>query len=403
MAENEMKYWLWLQSALGPGARIGKILSFFGSPKALYESSVMQWRESGVLTDLQIFTLSATGLDDCDGIIETCQENDWEIITYDDFRYPSRLRELDDAPAVLYVAGRMLNLERCVVIGVVGTRKASPYGVEAARLLSKGMAECGAVIVSGGALGIDSAAHTGALEAEGETIVVLGSPLGSDYLRSNDELRERVVESGGALITEFPPGSEIRKNNFPIRNRIISGLSDGLLVVEAGDKSGSTITAAHAVKQGKDIFAIPASLLDFNFSGTNRLIEEGAFPATSPKAVLSHYADRQGIDLSLARTMRELYEEAHSKRKANVPPQAPQFTFDTIKKDRRDRVVRENTALSLSDDERAVYKALCDGLETAQTVAEAAGMAEAQVVSLLTLLELKGLAQSLSGGRYAAK
>lgn len=403
MPETAIHYWLWLQAALGPGASINKLITLFGSAGALYHSSIIDWKMSSCLTETQMEKLSSTDIAVAQPVIDRCEETGWEIITYEDIRYPDCLRRIKNPPAVLFICGRLPWFDRTLSIGVVGTRNASPYGLMTAKLLSKGLAECGAVIVSGGALGIDSAAHNGALAAGGVTCVVLGSPPDSHYLKINAALRERVVQSGGVLVTEFPPGAAVSKANFPIRNRIISALSDGVLVVEAGVKSGSAITARIAIEQGRDVFAVPSSLLDIHFCSTNELIENGAYVATSPASVLKHYVSRyEDVDLKNARTLQQLLQQEQGKPSANAP-QPKQYTFEGILHERREQQQRTAQYLKLSETETVVYEAIRDGVTAVYAISEKTKLSEHSLLSTLTMLEIKGLITKISGNRYQAK
>ena len=259
---TDKRYWIWLQQCLGEGAGFKEIIEDFENPQRLYESNILEWRMSPALNPKQVERLSKKNLDIADRIINDCNQYGWLIITYDDERYPQRLREISNPPAVLYVDGSLGDFDSLAMIAIVGTRKASTYALKAAHIMAKGIALCGGAIVSGGALGVDSAAHRGALEAGGITYAVLGCGFKTNYLMENEELRYRIKTSGGALITEYPPFTAATKFSFPMRNRIISGLSLGVLVVEAGEKSGSLITANLAAEQNRDIFAIPASIFD---------------------------------------------------------------------------------------------------------------------------------------------
>lgn len=403
MTYEPLHYWLWLQAALGAGASIRKIITHFGSAGALYNSSIIDWKVSSCLTEAQIEKLSSTDIAAVASVIDYCDTNGWEIITYEDIRYPDCLREIKNPPAVLFVCGYLPRFDRTLSVGVVGTRNASPYGLMTAKLLSKGLAEAGAAIVSGGALGIDSAAHNGALAAGGTTCIVLGAPPDSQYLKTNAALRDKVVQHGGALITEFPPGTPVSKGNFPIRNRIISGLSDAVLIIEAGIKSGSAITARIAIEQGRDIFAVPSSLLDFHFCSTNELIENGAYVATSPRSILRHYTEKyEDIDWQHVRSVQQLLEEEQGKPAANAP-QPKQYTFEGLPQQRAEQQQRTAVYLQLSETETAVYDAIADGATAVYAIAEKTNLSERSLLSTLTMLEIKGLITKISGSRYQLK
>ena len=396
---TDKKYWLWLSKCLGEGARFNEIIEDFGSVERLYESNVIEWKMSPALSPAQIEKLSKYDISSVQGIIDECEENSWDIITFDDERYPQRLREIINPPAVLFVDGTFPDFENNAAIAIVGTRRASTYAVKAADIMAKGFALCGGIVVSGGALGVDSAAHKGAIEAGGKTCAVLGCGFGADYLMENEELRENIKASGGALITEYPPKTEARKFHFPMRNRIISALSLGTLVVEAGEKSGSLITASYAAEQNRDIFAIPASIFDSKFLGTNLLIDDGAIVATSPAVLVNQYAERfPSLDMSKVLSVREL-AKLGDKMKKNTP-KSEQIAFDNMPQDRVKRIDLSNKALDLKGAEKAVFEALEEELLTVEEITSRAKLNLNEVLSSLTMLEMKGLIISASGRRY---
>lgn len=398
---SDRKYWIWLQLCLGAGAYFKEIIEEFGSVEQLYNSNLIEWKMSRSLVRSQIDNLQKYKLGDTEKIIEECNCNNWDIISYDDTRFPERLKEIPNPPAVLYIDGVLPDIDNSVAVGIVGTRKASSYAVRVADVMAKGISLCGALVVSGGALGVDSAAHSSALSVNAKTVAVLGNGLGSDYLKGNKDLREAIRKSG-ALVTEFPPFTPASKITFPIRNRIISGLSLGVLVVEAGVKSGSLITAKFANEQGRDVYSVPASIFDSNFLGTNKLIDDGATVATSPYILIERYAPHyDSIDLSKMKTVREL-TETKKQNSANSQPKE-QVTFDKIVDDRRENVQRQRQVLSLDGDERAVYRALGDEFEHIDTLIQKTALPSSRVTSALTMLEIKDIVQSASGKRYRLK
>lgn len=395
------KYWIWLQKCLGEGAYFKEIMDDFGSVENLYNSNILERRMSPALVQRQSDALEKYTLEDAEKIMDVCTRNNWQIITYEDSAYPQRLRDIPNPPAVLYVDGTLPDIDNTVAIGIVGTRKASSYALKAAHIMSKGISLCGAAVVSGGALGVDSAAHKGALSAGAKTVAVLGNGFGSDYLKGNQALRDE-IRRNGALVTEYPPFTPASRHTFPMRNRIISGLSLGVLVVEAGVKSGSLITAKYANEQGRDIYAIPASIFDYDFYGTNRLIDDGAAVATRPGVLIERYAERYAsIDMSRMKTVRELTEELSDK-SANAPAEK-QVTFDNIVSDRVQTAARQNRALELKADERAVYDTLGETFIGIDVIIDKSSLESGKVLAALTMLEMKGLIQSTSGKRYKIK
>lgn len=398
MSEN-LRYWLWLQCALGEGAYIKNMIEDFGSVKKLYSSNILEWRMSPALTAKQIDRLEQTDINSVDEIIYTCEKNGWTIIDYDDERYPNRLREIHNPPCVLYVDGILPDIDNLAVIGIVGTRKASTYAIKVTHIMSRGITECGALVVSGGALGVDTAAHKGALTAGGNTVAVLGCGLGASYLNENKPLRD-IIKNNGALVTEYPPFTRASRTTFPMRNRIISGLSVGVLVVEAGVKSGSLITANYALEQGRDIFAVPASVLSVDFSGTNKLIDDGAMVATKPAQIVSVYAEKfSTIDISKARSIDELMND-ESDKSANVEKNENKLSFESIEENREKRLKNEHKASTLNGDAKIVYQCLNDCFLHIDAIIEKTGLTSAKVMASITQLEVMGLIESTSGKRY---
>lgn len=398
---TDVRYWLWLQLALGAGARFKEIIDDFGSIEALYASNLLEWKMSPALSPQQIEKMQRYTLDDTEEILSACKKYSCKIITYDDKAYPTRLKRIVNPPAVIYVDGNLPDIDSYAVIGIVGTRKASSYALKASYVMAKGISLCNAIVVSGGALGVDTAAHKGALELNKPTVAVLGSGFGTSYLKTNEELRESIKSGGGALISEYPPYTEASKFNFPMRNRIISGLSLGVLVVEAGEKSGSLITAKHAREQRRDVFVIPASIFDYNFLGTNRLIDDGAYIATTPERLIEQYASSyETLDLSKIKTVRELFE--NESKNANTKKRK-QVAFDNIVKDRAQRVSITQKALELNGNEKIVYSALSEEYMLIDEIISKTSLNAKEVLTALTLLEMKGVAQSASGKRFRLK
>lgn len=390
--------WIRLQSALGAGAALSEIIEYFGSAKALFDAGETEWRMSPVLVPRQIEKLCESTEAQANEVLATCKMNGWQVVPYDDPRYPERLRSIFNPPAVLYVDGELPDIDNSIVIGIVGTRRASDYAVKAADVMSRGIAERGAIVASGGALGVDTAAHNGAMLAGGKTIAVLGCGLGTKYLMENKPLRDAVVKNG-ALITEFQPFTPASKYTFPIRNRIISGISLGVLVVEASVKSGSLITANYALEQGRDVFALPCSILDSAFAGTNKLIDDGAIVATKPLDLLYPYAEEYGVKIDEVKSVGKIMRETGDK-SANVYGKARDISFDNLQAGRKKREARQKAAAELSGKTKAVFNALGEEYQSADEISRAAGLSIGEALTALTALEIAGLAASAGGKRY---
>lgn len=390
--------WIRLQSTLGAGAALSEIIEYFGSAKALFDAGETEWRMSPVLVPRQIEKLCESTEAQANEVLATCKMNGWQVVPYDDPHYPERLRSIFNPPAVLYVDGELPDIDNSIVIGIVGTRRASDYAVKAADVMSRGIAERGAIVASGGALGVDTAAHNGAMLAGGKTIAVLGCGLGTKYLMENKPLRDAVVKNG-ALITEFQPFTPASKYTFPIRNRIISGISLGVLVVEASVKSGSLITANYALEQGRDVFALPCSILDPAFAGTNKLIDDGAIVATKPLDLLYPYAEEYGVKIDEVKSVGKIMRETGDK-SANVYGKARDISFDNLQAGRKKREARQKAAAELSGKTKAVFNALGEEYQSADEISRAAGLSIGEALTALTALEIAGLAASAGGKRY---
>ena len=372
---SETAYWVWLQCALGEGAAVQPLLEEFGSAKAVYDANIMEWRMTPALTKYQVQHLESTPLSAADKVLSTCKQQGWQILHYDHPDYPRLLRDLPDPPLVLYVDGTVPDWNRQLTLGIVGTRQASAYAVQVCDIMAKGVAGAGALVVSGGALGIDSTAHKGAMLAGGTTVAVLGCGLGTRYLMQNEPLRAE-IRSHGALVTEFRPFTPAGKHTFPLRNRLISGMSEGLLVVEAGSHSGSLITARCALEQGRDVYAVPGSVLSTDFAGTNDLINDGAYVVTQPVQLLSGYAERYHLDLNRVPSVQQLLA-AEQDPGANLPQTSKEYDFERLEEGRqRLKKRRENQAL-LTAAESAVLAALPEVFTPVDQVAAKAGTDQA--------------------------
>lgn len=384
-------YWIWLSMALGAAARVDEILSSFSSPKEIYECGTTEKIISGVFSKRQIERLEATPLKNAQTALEICGKNSWKVYTPEDREYPYMLLSLPDRPLVLYVDGDISYLNSRVAVGVVGTRKPSYESVEIAHRICAGMSAMNAVIVSGGALGIDSAAHEGALQVQGKTVCVMGCGLGCGYLRENENLRRRISKSG-ALVTEYPPFAGVTRYSFPERNRIISGLSMGVLVVEAGEKSGSLITARNANEQGRDVFAIPGSILSSAYTGVNRLIRDGASVVTCAEDILYGYAMVYPERLNLDAQIPEM-TSADFFRQVNPPFAGKKEKAPAVK-------IKKEPSADLDPDSSAVYALFKNEPLHADEICAMTGIPAPRVLSALMILEMENLIEATEGKCY---
>lgn len=289
MEIDELKYWVAFScfQKFGP-VRFNKIISHFGSARNGFCASKQELSSLGLPDNLVEEFIEKRGFINPDKEWERLKKENIQIITINDSNYPRLLKEIYDPPPLLYCKGN-LNANNDFSIAVVGSRKISAYGRQATPKITEALAENGITIVSGMALGIDTLAHESALKKGGKTIAVLGSGIDSQslYPCANHGLAKKIIETGGAVISEFPLGTPGLKQNFPFRNRIISGLSLGVVVIEAAEDSGSLITARAALEQNREVFALPGNIFDPNSQGTNNLIKMGAHPIASAIDILN--------------------------------------------------------------------------------------------------------------------
>ena len=367
-----MLYWIWLSQVKGlsPAKKL-ELVSSLGDARQVYESG----------------RLSKDGMDAANKILQSCEAGGVQILTAGDGRYPRRLLGIADPPLVLYYKGSLPDFDREAAIAVVGTRKASAYGLMAAESMGRQISLHGGLVVSGMAAGIDAQAGWGAVRSGCPTVGVLGGGVDVVYPASNRALYQ-AVEACGCLISEYPPGTAPGRWTFPQRNRIISGLSLAVLAVEAPEKSGTMITVRDAQKQGRDVFVVPGQIgIDF-CRGTNSLLQEGAMAATCGWDILRHYAAQ--------------YPDKIRKNPAAVRPMPDKISAAPPKPAEKKAEPKHfcvPDAVSISQEERAILEALGEGELSVDQVIARTGLPAGTVLAKLTMLELKDLAKVLPGSR----
>ena len=388
-----LEYWLWLSGRRGLGVRgLRALLEQFGTPEAVYCASDAEY-PSDIRPDGRT-SLADKELAPARQILQQCYRKNIHVLTFQDAAYPNRLKNLDDAPLVLYYQGVFPDFDAEPVIAMVGTRKASPYGVEAAEKIAYGLSRQGAVVISGAAAGVDSASHRGALRAGGKTIAVLGNGLDVVYPAENVWLY-RDIAASGALISEYPPGTAAEAWHFPVRNRIISGLSLATVVVEAPEKSGALITANTALEQGRDVFAVPGPIDAPMSRGCNRLIADGAAALiTDSWDVLREYEAQYphkilGERVELPRTLGYQAREELARAKQTAVEETPALPELNLK----------TNDLGLTDDQMAILRALKAGALQVDDLIEKTQIPTRRVLSALTMMELEGYVEQ-SGGKH---
>lgn len=401
-------YWIWLQQCIGEGAKTDEILAYYDDPEEIYYSTDPDRRMSGVFTNKQLSQFNEVKLETAEKIFTDCEELGCGIVCFDSEKYPSQLKKLGDAPLVLYTMGNMNRLKNKVCISIVGTRRASQNGLEISKKLSSSLCRANVVVVSGGAYGIDSAAHLGAVEENGTTVAVLGCGFLSRYRDGISDFRQDIIEKG-VIISEYHPKKDARRLNFPLRNRIISGLSLGTVVIEAAEKSGSLITARLASEQGKEVFAVPGNAADLAQMGTIKLIRDGATPVFSALDVLSFFSfthpdfiDWDNVESTLLFENKEKTDFSKitykprrivGKTGGEIPPEE----YNDVP------VREEKTELNVSENAKKVYDCFGDGNISIDEISDITNLPLPKVLSSLTELEISGIIKSQPGHIYCKK
>ena len=375
-------YWLWLSARSGMTEREKfKVLLHFGSPEDCYYADAAAYNGIEDLSKNAFEALCDKDLKEAEEILAACEKKKIHILTFGDDLYPSLLRNIVDPPLVLYYRGILPDFDGGPMIGIVGTRKASAYGMTTARQMGKQIAGHGGIVVSGMAEGIDAMATWGALDAGKQAVGVLGNGVDRVYPTCNRELY-RKMERHGCLISEYPPGTAPARWNFPRRNRIISGMSCGVLVVEAPQKSGALITARQALEQGRDVFVVPGNIGVSSCEGSNALLKDGAAMVTSGWDVMEAYAYR--------------YPDKIHKEIAPIVATDDKIVVDNAVQPLYSDL--ENIAADLSDIERSILAAIGDEEQLTDTVIAKTGLLSSDVLAALTMLEVSGYVITRPGG-----
>ncbi len=358
---DDLQYWLALNSLTDIGPVVARnLLSAFGSPDNIFNMTTAELRQvEGVGEYRAQKIISFKSWDNVQREIEKGEKNNVRILTLDNPDYPEGLKQIHGAPVILYVKGDLESADK-YAIAMVGSRRSTDYGRQVADGMAYKLASSGLTVVSGMAMGIDTASHKGALNAGGRTIAVLGSGIDVPYPASNRGLMS-AIESSGAVISEFPFGTQPNKENFPRRNRIISALSLGVIVIEATLDSGSLITVGYALEQGKEVFAVPGQITSMNSKGTNSLIKKGARLIDRAEEVIDELSDQ----------LRGLLKED----KQSLP--------------------------EMSKDEKELYGYLAVEPRHIDKITREINMTTPRALSVLLALELKGVVRQTEGKHFS--
>ncbi len=387
-----LKYWVWLSCISGVRPMIKyRLAQAMGGPEKLFFAQrdelvaaepLLQKGEADRLMDKSLETASKA--------LSFCEEHGISVLTVQDAAYPDRLRHIPDPPAVLYVWGKLPPVDERLLVAVVGTRKATPYGIQMASAIGRDLAKGGAVVVSGLAVGCDGAAMEAALREGGTVIGVLGTAIDEVYPARNRPLFE-ATRAHGALVSEYPPHMRTYPVDFKVRNRIVTGLSMGVAVVEAPRKSGTRSTADHALEQGRDVFAVPGNADSYTSGGCNDLIAQGAAPIAGGRDILRAYEGRT----DLLRQKAAEPADIHIKKEIDKP---------------KDIVYIDQSATrpkpipsGLPEPQKKVLTAMTRPDMLADEIIESAGLGAPEVLAALTMLQIAGHVVQGAGKRYTRK
>lgn len=400
-------HWLWYATLEQMSTREkSALLQHFGDVEDIYNADEQALSQAEGLTQAGAALLLNKDLSTAERILAQCRDGQIDLITLADPKYPDRLKSINDPPLVLYYQGQLPDFDALPAIGVVGTRKATPFGLEMAQKMGYEIACCGGLVISGGAAGIDTCALHGALAAGKSAVAVFGCGLDVIYPPSNRKLFADISRCG-CLISEYPPGTPPYKWHFPVRNRILSGLSRGVLVVEAPERSGALITARRAREQGRDVFVVTGNAGTASCSGSNALLRKGGIYAECGWDVLCEYEHEfPGV---IRRDMQQLPQAKMEKIVAQEVQKPDLPRKKAVLKQKSNKKVVDKKPLStysdsskalpsLSEVEQKVFAAVRGDCAVDDVVA-ATGLSAGAVLATLTLLEMKGLVTGLPGRR----
>lgn len=366
---------LWGQQVLGNGTRRAQAaLDIFGGVTALFEASEIALRTAGIFSPAEVKTILMHNLTKPRAILQTATDMSIRVMTLADADYPELLKAIYSPPLCLFAVGDPAHLSHPLPIAMVGTRDPNPYGIEAAKLCAGGLAAAGALIVSGLAMGIDATCHNAALKAGAPTVAVLGCGIDIDYPRQNREIRQQ-MEAHGCIVSEYAPGEPPLPGRFPVRNRIISGLARGCVVVQGKAGSGSLITAGLALTQNRDVFALCGPVNDPLMAGCHELVRQGAKPVFGILDVLREYP-------AYSDTLKvpDMGGEAP---KPAAPAKQPLPDY-------------------LTETQVDIVKLLRQSPQSVEAMAQFTGIAAGRLLALLTELEIYGLVEPRPGRTYRA-
>lgn len=420
---DDARYWIWLQRVMSSGTSIDGVLEAFETAEAIYNAGNDELKRSGVFTPVKLQKALDKNIDFADDIVKYCKDTGCQIITPNMPEYPRRLKASPYYPATIYVRGDVSLLQdNHIHIGVVGTRHPSQYGVDVATAMSYSVVDASGIVVSGGAKGIDSVAHVSAMDRGGKTISILGCGVDNSYLPENAPIRARIAKEG-ALISEYPPKTSPFSGSFVHRNMITAGLCNGVLVVEAGMRSGSLNTANTVMKFNRDLFVVSGDARGENFYGARELVKKGARVVFSGADMVSFYgceiSDKDSFYFGAYVTEMfqgsdefpfgkgEVKEKKKRKKSAKKDKETLEMPTPELEaEDEEDAAEkRKRDYEQLSDNAKAMYDALeksSDGMDL-DAMAQATHVSITNLIRAIAELEMVSFIESKPGNKYTIK
>ncbi len=400
-------YWIWLAEL--PDIQLWQkhiLLQYFHDPEELYHARQEAFSDIADMTEEIFRALQNKDLSRARSILRVCQEKNIHLYTLQDSAYPRKLKNTKDAPLVLYCKGTLPDINHTPTVAIVGTRKATPYGMNISRRMGAQIAACGGIVASGGATGNDTMALSGALSAGKTVIAVLAGGVDVVYPKSNTALFSQ-IEKQGCLLSQYPPGTPHYRWSFPVRNRVLSGLSDGVLVVEAPQNSGALITARSALEQGRDVFAVPGNIDVPACAGSNALLQDRATAVVGGWDIMKEYEALYPDKVHKANPPTTFHEESPLPQVAEPAPapkrSAPRNKIPIDKKEKSSYSVINNDLSGLSEEEKAVLACLTEEARPVDDVILQSGIPSQKVLSILTMLAIRGYVQNHPGGLVSRK
>lgn len=407
MAKSPVEVWLWLLLVMQPfNKKTNFILDECGGDASQAGRNIRDGKYD-FLSDAEKKNAERVRIKDVRELMAICEKNRVRVITLDDEEYPSLLRGIENPPIVLFCAGSLAGLDGSITLSAVGARNVSPYGINVAHRIIEPLAKLGITIVSGMAVGSDAEAHKACLAAGGRTIGVLGCGILVNYPAENAGLKRNIIANGGAIISELLPHTKTFGAYFPIRNRIISGISMGTLVIEAGEKSGSLLTARHAAEQNRDVFCIPPQdLFSTRYNGVVPLLREGAVPVYNFTDILNEYSMYFSNEKYIKDYVAQIEKTVHDRKKPGKPksPVKSKEHEEPTEGSKSDSVESKPTEKDLSalqPDEAKAVKLIADGVSTVNKLVENSGIEYDALTEILTNLELEGYIQRNRDGSFS--